>query len=156
VVIIYKKILLAIDKSEQSIRAIEKVIDLQKKCKCKVVMFHSIKHPSKILFGSMSHPSSYGSYYVCERELLYEYRKEGESLLNTRKVLFNKEQLSVETRLITEENPEDYIEQTVEKERFDLVVIGTKGIHSKLNQVILGTVAGKVVKHAPCDVLIIR
>ena len=44
----------------------------------------------------------------------------------------------------------------MKEEGFDLVVIGTKGIHSKLRQILLGSVAQRVVKNAPCDVLVVR
>ncbi len=83
-------------------------------------------------------------------------RRNGDILLQERLGLFNNEELPVETRLISEEAPEEYIEKIVKEEGFDLVVIGTRGIHSKLNQLLLGTVAQRVAKHAPCDVLIIR
>jgi nucleotide-binding universal stress UspA family protein len=156
VVIIYQKILLAIDDSKYSIRAIEKVMEFQKSWNSIVVMFHSIKHPSTVLLSSMAIPSGYGTYYVNERELEHELEKIGDELINTKKEIFNNNKLPVETRLITDEAPEDYIKRIVEEERFDLVVIGTKGIHSKLNQLLLGTVAHKVIKHSPCDVLIIR
>ena len=153
---IYKKILLAIDESENSSRAIEKVMEFQRSGDCKVIMFHSIKHSSKVLLSSMAIPSGYGTYYISERELEFEYTKAGSELLIAKQELFNRENLPVETRLIIDEAPEEYIEKIVEEEGFDLVVIGTKGFHSRLNQLLLGTVAHKVVKRAPCDVLIIR
>lgn len=155
-VIIYRKILLAIDESNHSLRAIEKVMEFQNSWNSEVVMFHSIKHPSKVLLSSMAIPSGYGTYYVSEQELDYELKTAGDELIHARKELFTNNNLPVETRLITEEAPEDYIERIGEEEGFDLVVIGTKGIHSKLKQLLLGTVAHKVIKHSPCDVLIIR
>lgn len=155
-VFIYKKILLAVDESENSNRAIEKLIDLQRSWNCKVVMFHSIKHPTKPLLAGSFLAGSGGSYNISESELLQEVHKTGEKILLAKQELFNKEQLPVETRLIIEDHPENYIKKSVEEESFDLVVIGTKGIHSKLKQILLGSVANKVVKHAPCDVLIIR
>jgi nucleotide-binding universal stress UspA family protein len=153
---LYKKILLAVDESNNSSRAIEKVIDLQKSENCKVVMFHSIRHPSRPIIATLPSASGSGSFFINERELFNEYRKEGDSLLLARQKLFNNEDLPVEIRLIMDEAPEDYIERIVREQEFDLVVIGTKGVHSKLNQFILGSVAQRVVKQATCDVLIIR
>lgn len=151
--LMYKKILLAIDESENSNRAIEKVIELQKSWDCEVIMFHSIKHNNKsILLGSVITASS-GSYYISERELKY---KIGEDILLAKEKYFDKAKLLVETRLIFDDSPEEYIEKSIEKEKFDLVVIGTKGYHSKLREILLGSVAQNVVKHALCDVLIIR
>jgi len=39
---------------------------------------------------------------------------------------------------------------------FDLVVLGSKGHHSQLKEILLGTVSTNVVKSAPCDILIVK
>ena len=62
----------------------------------------------------------------------------------------------VETRLIYNTMPEDYIKKIVKEEEFDLVILGCKGDHSKLRRTFLGTVPDKVINEAPCDVLIVR
>ena len=69
---------------------------------------------------------------------------------------FTKEGLAVETRLIEDDAPEVYIRRIVEEENFDLVVLGSKGHHSKLKEILLGTVSKNVVRSAPCDVLIVK
>lgn len=152
----YKKILLAIDGSPNSERALQKVIELQKNWNSKVVMIHSIKHSKNLLLPQIGLTSGYGSYYINEQEILEESNRESEKLLFSMQERFKKENLLVETRVILDEHPEDYIERIVSEEQFDLVVIGTKGIHSKRNQLIIGSVAQKVVKHVACDILIIR
>lgn len=153
---IYKKILVAIDEFNNSLRAVEKVINLQKNENCKVVLFHSISHPARPIIATVSMASGVGAFNLNETELLFEYKEAGDKLLLARQELFNNEELPVETRLIVDESPEEYIERIVEEQGFDLVVIGTKGIHSKLSQFLLGSVAQRVVKVADCDVLIVR
>ena len=152
----YNKILLAIDESSDSLRAVEKVIELQNNWNCKVIMIHSIKHPKKVTLTSIALPSGGGSYYVSEQKLLNYAKEKGEKLLYKMKEVFNKKNLPVETRLIIDEHPEDYIKRIVKEEHFDLAVIGTKGIHSKIKQIIMGSVAQRVVKYTPCDILIVR
>ncbi|MBY8989539.1 MAG: universal stress protein [Candidatus Lokiarchaeota archaeon] len=152
----YKKILLAIDGSSNSERALRKVIELQKNGNSKVVMIHSIKYSKNLLLPPIGLASGYGSYYISEPEILEESKRESEKLLFSMQELFKKENLPVETRVILDEHPEDYIKRIVKQEHFDLVVIGTKGIHSKRNQLIIGSIAQKVVKHVVCDILIIR
>lgn len=152
----YEKILLAIDGSENSDRAAEKVIEMQQEFDCKVVIFHSIKHPKSIAINPIVIYPSYYTSYVSEEEIQSMVLEEGEKILEEKKRMFDESKMPVETHLIEDEDPEDYIERMVREEGFDLVVIGTKGIHSKLRQVILGTVATRVIKHVPCDVLIIR
>ncbi|TFG01308.1 MAG: universal stress protein [Promethearchaeota archaeon] len=156
VVIIYKKILFGLDGSENSNRAAKKVIELQKKWNCNVVIFHSIKHPKKIFLYPLVLTASFGSCYTTEINFLTEYEKEAKKILRDNKKIFDEAQVPVESRLIKDENPEDYIERVVKEEGFDLVVVGIKGVHSKLRQIITGSVAQKVIKHTPCDVLIVK
>ncbi|MHA2182115.1 MAG: universal stress protein [Promethearchaeota archaeon] len=85
-----------------------------------------------------------------------EIEQMGENVLNETKAIFDEVQVPTKTHLVTKDYPEDYIRRMVKKKKFDLVVVGIKGIHSKLSQIFLGSVAEQVVKDAPCDVLVIR
>ena len=80
----------------------------------------------------------------------------GDSILVEKKAIFDELQIPVKIRLIIKDYPEDYIQRIVPKKKFDLVVVGLKGIHSKLSQIFLGSVAESVVKNTPCDVLVIK
>ncbi len=152
----YEKILLAVDGSENADRATKKVIEMQQEFDCKVAIFHSLKHPKSIAINPIIFYPSFYTPLVSEEEIQSMVLKEGEKILEQKKRMFDEASMPVETHLSEDEDPEDYIERMVREEGFDLVVIGTKGIHSKLRQVILGTVATRVIKHVPCDVLIIR
>jgi nucleotide-binding universal stress UspA family protein len=85
-----------------------------------------------------------------------EVQQIGESILEEKKAIFEELQVPAKTLLITDDYPEEYIERVVKKKKFDLVVVGIKGIHSKISQIFLGSVAEDTVKNAPCDVLVIR
>ena len=149
---IYKKILLATDGSFHANNAAEQVAEFQKNWKSNVVIFHSIKH-HKILKGFFPNEALPIEIY---RNMEEASKKAGEQLLNKTKEIFNKVGLPVETRLIEDDEPEVYIRRVVEEENFDLVVLGAKGHHSKLKEILLGTVSKSVVKIAPCDVLIVK
>ena len=147
----YKKILLAVDGSDVSNRAIEKVIKLQKEWNAEVVVFHSVMH-------HMVMPAAYSSGYALQMYMDVEEveNRDGKKILDQAKVKFNKANAPAKFDLITYENPEQYIERIVEVEQFDLVVLGVKGTHSKLKQAITGSITKKVVKKAPCDVLVVK
>ena len=151
-VIIYSKILLATDGSFHAKNAAEQVVEFQKKWNSKVVIFHSIKH-HKIPAGFFPHESLPIELYQNIEEAS---KKAGQHILNKTGEIFNKAGLSIETRLIEDIEPEVYIRRIVEQENFDLVVLGSKGQHSKLKEILLGTVSVNVVKSAPCDVLIVK
>ncbi|MDP1553302.1 MAG: universal stress protein [Methanobacteriaceae archaeon] len=52
-------------------------------------------------------------------------------------------------------NPADVILKTIEKENIDLVVMGNSGKHG-LDRFLLGSVAEKVLRSAPCPVLVVK
>ena len=56
---------------------------------------------------------------------------------------------------VTAGNPADAIVRTAEDLEVDLIVMATHG-HTGLQHVLLGSVAEKVVRHAPCPVLTVR
>jgi nucleotide-binding universal stress UspA family protein len=172
----YKKILLATDGSKHIDRAVSIIIGFYKKWGSQIFIFHSIKHMLEKVFPP-SHgwtvPYASGAYFdgtstarpvlIKEEEVPnikrlseYEIEKIGESILDEKKAIFEELQIPVKTSLVIKDYPEDYIQRIVKKKKFDLVVVGIKGIHSKLSQIFLGSVAESVVKDAPCDVLVIR
>jgi nucleotide-binding universal stress UspA family protein len=150
----YKKILLGVDDSENAVRAANKVIEMQRLHGSKVVAFHSvIHHLSEISpgFGFLN-----GGSGVISLTLHEESIRDGERVLDTVKKLFEENNAKIETRLVFDIPPEDYIKKTIEEENFDLIVLGSKGHHSKLSRALLGTIPDKVINDTVADVLIIQ
>lgn len=148
---IYKKILIATDGSPHAKNATKKAAELQKFYNCNVVIIHSIKDnrvPSELYPNIESLYSKYSS-----MEDLY--KDAGKKLLNSTKKMFGENESFVETRLIENETPQDYIKHIVEEEKFDLVILGSQGHHSKLKKV-LGTVSSKLTKNLECDILLVN
>jgi len=152
--------LLGIDGSKESDRAIKRVIELQKIFKCEVIIFHSVKHhyiphivPVLFPFG-INYP-----FMITDDEIekiRESYKQAGEMILNDAKEQFEKEDLIVETRLDIDESPEDYIERIVPAENFDLIVLGHRGHHTKLRNAIIGSIPEKVLNNLDVDLLIIK
>jgi universal stress protein A len=59
------------------------------------------------------------------------------------------------TPVVTTGSPGDEVCEQAAKRRVSLIVISTHG-HTGLKRYLLGSVAEKVVRHAPCSVLIVR
>ncbi|MFX1567799.1 MAG: universal stress protein [Promethearchaeota archaeon] len=150
----YNKILVGIDESAESMDAVKKVIDLGKEYNSKVIIFHSIYHHlTEISTGFSLTPSSNTLLSILTHE---DYIYRGKKLLKKVKNLFKENNIKVETRLISDITPEDYIKKITSEEHFDLVTLGFRGKHSRLRQVLLGTVPDKIINTVACDVLIIR
>jgi len=172
----YKKILIATDGSKHLDKALPIIIGFYKKWNSQIVIFHSIKHwlekvspPSHGWTVPYVSDAYYGptstttpvqikgeEFSNIKRLSTFEVENMGENILSGKKAIFDELQIPVKIRLITKDYPEDYIQRIVPKKKFDLVVVGIKGIHSKLSQIFLGSVAESVVKNAPCDILVIK
>ena len=70
--------------------------------------------------------------------------------------LFEEANLSVETRLVVDQKPEDYIKDVVEKENINLVVLGYSGKHGIIKRRLLGSIPTQVMNNVLCDVLIVK
>ena len=70
--------------------------------------------------------------------------------------MFEKENLPIETRLIENKTPEEYISKITDDEEFDLIALGCKGEHSKLEELFIGTVANYTLNKVDSDLLIVR
>ena len=145
------------DNSEDAKRAAKRVIDLlQPNTITKIVVFHSVEHPIALALtvpltiGGPTHPS------MSPERLKEEFKIAGKKILNETEEMFKKVNKLIETRLIEGEDPDDYILRVVEEEGFDLVALGSKGDHSKLKEIFMGSIAQKVLNEASCDVLIVR
>jgi len=81
---------------------------------------------------------------------------EGKKILSDVENLFKGADLTIETRLIEDVHPEDFIKDMVEKEEFNLVVLGNRGKHKSIRRAVLGSVPTKVMNSVLCDVLVVR
>src|SRR5271157_2748567 len=149
----YKKALLALDGSDNSKRAVEKAIEIVKTGNIEdVVAFHSVKHryiPGEIQNENVV-PDAAWAHFV------EAIQNAGATILEEAETSFVVAGLQLETRLVTDLSPEEYIINAIEEEGFDLVVLGCRGNHSRLSELFLGSVANRVVNSAPCDILIVR
>lgn len=134
--------------------AVEKALELKKRDNSEVVVFHSVVHHMYELLPNISFAGASNaliSYTIHE-----DYVNIARKILNDVETRFKDEGLEVETRLLFDILPEDYIKKVAAEENFDLVILGSKGKHSKLREVFLGTIPDRVINEAPCDVLIVR
>jgi len=149
------------DASDNAKRAAARVIDLHEPGITKIVAFHSYQHhmlPQRIpLTVPTLNPSAYTLPRVDYANIREQYKKAGLAILEETKELFLNAEIDIETRLISDEEPEDYINRITKEENFDLVALGCKGDHSKLKQIFMGSIAQKVLNSdTPADILTVR
>ena len=150
----YKKILVGIDNSEHSKKALSKAIEIQKRDNSELFIFHSVLHKMSeirpVLIGNMNMGGSI-SY-----EIHQDTVKKANELMSKVEEKLTKEQVKAKTTLVYDLGPQYYIEKKVKEENIDLVILGCEGEHNKLTRTFIGTVPEHVINHVDADVLIIK
>lgn len=142
------------DESYNAIHAAKKAIEIQKRENSEVVGFHSILHHLSELNLSFFNPKGLSD--IKALSIHNDYIQRGEHILEDLDKIFKESKAKVETRLIFDITPEDYIQYMIEEEGFDLVILGCKGHHSKLGRIFLGSIPRNVINYVESDILLVR
>lgn len=144
-----KQILVPVDFSPPSWQALEDATALAKMFGAEVDLLHvwdlpSLVHPAEVAPGSSLSPSVIEAISGRAQQQLEAFvshaRMKGHVIRNARAV---------------GGEPYRSIVETADEGRYDLVVVGTHG-RKALSRVFLGSVAERIVRHAPCRVLVAR
>jgi nucleotide-binding universal stress UspA family protein len=141
---VIKKILLPTDGSEKAEEALESGIELASSIGASVVGLYVIDTSSFV-----SLPETFMWENV--RELLDE---EGKKALKYVEAAAKKRNVKLKT-LVRDGNPAKEIVNTTAEEKIDLIVMGTAG-RTGLDRFFLGSVSEKVLRYAPCSVMVVK
>lgn len=137
----FSRILVAVDGSIFSKKAFESSIFLSKKCNSKLDIVHVI-------------PCEFGGDSATTSELIDELKTKGEVMLEECKSEAVKNHISVELR-VESGDPAQVIIEITNNRNYDLIILGTRG-KSMFQELLLGSVALKVMHHARCPVMVVR
>jgi len=138
------KILLATDGSRHSAKTIDQAIKLAKKFDTEVTVLYVIE------VNPQQGYDFFASYRTKEEELLHA----GENVLKKAAESFEEQGVKVKTRL-EKGNPSDIICEIAQKENFDLVILGGRGL-GKISGVLLGSVSNAVANCLNNNLMIIK
>lgn len=143
-----QKILLAADGSAFSMKAAEMALEIASKNQAEVEIFVvAPRIPFIRVEGSDSnHPD--------EDDDLFEMKKIAGQIIDDTAKIFREQQITFHSKIVMGDAAESIIIEA-EKEKTDLIIIGTRG-QSGIARFFLGSVSARVVNHAPCSVLIVR
>ena len=140
------RILVPIDFSEHSKNALKYAIPFARQFKASIDLIYIVEpaiYPADFSFGQVGFPN-------VENELSTRGDKELAALI--KKEISGK----VKARKIVRTGKPFYeINQYAQEERIDLIIIATHG-HSGMEHILFGSTAEKVVRKAPCPVLVVR
>ena len=143
-----KNILVATDFSEPSDAALNYGKALARNFKATLHVLHIVGNVSSVVYGAEGYTASIPE---LQEELEEEARKQLDQLL----VDNDAKPLPTRRVLITSNSPASAIVEYAGREHIDLIVTGTHG-RGAVAHLLMGSVAERVVRTAPCPVLTVR
>ncbi len=143
----FSRILVALDGSEYSLKALGFAIDLAKKYQSQLVLVHVVMRQIYAI-----NPPEAG--ILAGTAIVRELEAEGKAILAKGEETVKAQGLLVEARMRQGVPAEELLRAAVD-EKVDLIVLGSRGL-SQVRAFLLGSVSDKVSHHAKCPVLIVR
>lgn len=135
------KVLIPIDNSEQSRKALERGLELAEKQGAEITIM-TVMPAAGTTLDEMRN---------IQQKLAAEYQ----SWLDEAKKLFTSKGIQVDTILEEGLTAANNIIRRAEEDKFDRIVMGATGM-SALARILMGSTAAKVTAHAPCEVTVVR
>jgi nucleotide-binding universal stress UspA family protein len=151
-----EKILVAVDGSEHSKKALNYAIELTKKFdgKITIINVYSTVVPQTQPIDGLSTPAMSGTSAAMAAKMAEDAKLRGEQIL-TETQQFAKEHGILVEKVLREGDAVNEIVAEAKAGNFDLVVVGHRGM-SKLKEILLGGVSEGLSHKAPCPVLIVK
>ena len=138
----FKKILVAVDGSTFADHAVDYAADIAKKYDAKIDLIHAITNPVYAYEGMFTgYPKD-------------EFEEAGGEILKKSSQRVSMRGLKPELRLV-KGHPTSEIAKTVNEEKYELLVIGSRGLGS-VKAFLLGSISEKISRFAKCPVLIVK
>jgi nucleotide-binding universal stress UspA family protein len=153
----YNKILVAVDGSEHSEKALLHAVELAEKLGSRIWLIHtySIVIPLVPATDTLPSPTPIpAASPALAAKMTDDARALGNKILDEAEKVVKEHGIPVE-KILKEGDVVKAIASEAEKGRFDLIVVGHRGM-SKLGELFLGTVSEGVSHKAPCPVLIVK
>jgi len=141
------KILVPVDGSDYSMEAVKVALKYAKATKTDIYLMTVTPFISgvdlEISAGAMD-------------KLNESMKARGEEVLSKAQGILKAEGVAASTIISSSISAADEIIGFAEKEKVDLIIIGSRGLGSAAARFLMGSVASKVVSHAPCNVYVVK
>lgn len=150
----FERILVPLDGSEHSVRALETAVEIAKKFDGKITLIHvySVVRPVSVSPITTAETGTLAPEVFSQ--LVEAARKAGVGILADGKKRVEAEGVQVETSL-REGHVVEEILKTAEEGEFGLIVVGGRGL-SRIKEMLLGSVSHGVTRRASCPVLVVK
>ncbi|KAF6244619.1 universal stress protein [Nitrosopumilus sp. b2] len=137
----FKKILVPLDGSKYSEKALQRACELVDAFGSKIILIYVVEKSLTINL-------------LDRKEYLSILRKFGKKTLERANKTLSKKGISSKS-FLKEGNIVSEIEKTVKSEKCDLIVVGNKGLGA-VTRFLLGSISNKLAQHSPCSLLIVK
>lgn len=144
----YKRILLCSDGSEHAIKAAHEAAELCRSTGANLTMLHVFEMSPMAIPVETGFAVDPSWYTPPAKEVQDEIVQRTASVLTEERVGFADRRSSAFSAA-------EVIAEMAEKESFDLIIMGRRGIGT-FQSLLLGSVSDAVIRHAPCSVLIVK
>ena len=141
-----KKILLPIDGSKESMKAVEYALELASNTAARLDLIHVL--PTKLDFNSLT-PGGYCPDLDCFEK---DYEEDVRKVLN--KIANQKSDVEVTTR-VERGNASKVILRLAQRGCYNMIVMSTRAA-GPISRLIFGSICSDVVSHAPCPVIVVH
>jgi nucleotide-binding universal stress UspA family protein len=141
------KILIALDDSEHSDRALDFVTRMRWPAGSRVIVVSALQTETALLAGAQVP-------HAPDVMLLEERRRRLEDVLAGAQETLRAAGFTTECRVLIGD-PREVLVQEAQTERADLLVLGSHG-RTGIAKLMLGSVSSHVVTHAPCSVMVVK
>jgi nucleotide-binding universal stress UspA family protein len=140
----FSKILVAVDGSDVSYRALEAALFLSEKLGSKITVIHVMENVPTVYIQSQK---------ILD-ELLEARKNESQKILDECSSIATKKRIVITTTLL-KGNPASTILEFSQTEKYQVIIIGSRGM-GQFKELVLGSVSSKVIHHSSCPVLLSR
>lgn len=139
----FKTVLCPIDFSEASYHAAEYALRFAQQANGKLILAHILHNPSTEFFHEAGHVISWDTAKARAGALLDEAKAKRFGSFG-----------GIDT-VVDAGDPHDLVVRLARSRKVDLIVVATHG-RTGLDHVLMGSVAEKIIRHAPCPVFVVR
>lgn len=140
----YKTIIVAVDGSEDADKAFNKSIEIAKR-----------NEEATLILTHVVDTRTFASIAEYDKVILNEAEQRGNELLAVYEEKAKKEITNVETLLRRGVAKAVLTKEVVPEKNADLIIVGATGLNA-VERFLIGSVSENIVRHATCDVLVVR
>lgn len=144
----YKKILVPLDGSDRSNKALAHTVELASKLNAKITLMHVVPSLPPYVNTAVDRLGQ------AQQSIIEELMRNGKEMLQQYASSISDKGIEVDSFTVMGQ-PADEIIEKAKHEDYDLIVIGSRGL-GEIKGYLMGSVSNRVSRHAPCPVLIIR